>query len=123
MNTMHALRFFLVCFASGGILLTANAQGPAQLSDSALLNLVEKQTFEYFWDGAEPNSGMAAERVHMDNIYPEHDQSTIATGGSGFGLMAILAGIDRHYITRAQALARLNKIVTFLERADRFHGA
>jgi len=93
------------------------------LSDSALLDLVEKQTFEYFWKGAEPNSGMAAERVHTDNIYPEHDQSTIATGGSGFGLMAILAGIHRGYITRTQGLARFNKIVSFLEKADRFHGA
>jgi hypothetical protein len=93
------------------------------LSNSALLDLVEKQTFQYFWDGAEPNSGMAAERIHMDNIYPENDQSTIATGGSGFGCMAIIAAIDRRYITREQGLKRLEKIVSFLGKADRFHGA
>jgi hypothetical protein len=102
---------------------TTAAAAPAQLSDSALLDLVEKQTFQYFWDGAEPNSGMAAERVHMDNDYPEHDQRTIATGGSGFGLMAILAAVHRHYITREQGLRRFEKIVSFLEKADRFHGA
>jgi len=93
------------------------------LSDSALLDLVEKQTFNYFWDGAEPTSGMAPERIHMDNIYPEHDQRTIATGGSGFGCLAIIAGMHRRYITREQGLKRFEKIVSFLEKADRFHGA
>src|ERR1700744_762808 len=103
--------------------LMALTQSKARLSDSALLDVVERQTFEYFWDGAEPNSGMAAERIHSDNVYPEHDQSTIATGGRGFGVMAILAGIQRSYITRTQAFVRFDKIVSFLEKAPRFHGA
>jgi hypothetical protein len=96
---------------------------PKLSDDSKLLDLVEKQTFNYFWTGAEPNSGMAPERIHADNIYPEQDQRIIATGGSGFGCMAILAGINRAYITRAQGLQRFEKIVSFLEKADRFHGA
>lgn len=95
----------------------------ANLSDSALFDTVERRTFDYFWTGAEPNSGMAPERIHMDNDYPDHDQSTIATGGSGFGVMALLAGIERGYITRQQGYDRMNKIVSFLEKADRFHGA
>jgi hypothetical protein len=100
-------------------------KGPpsTRMSDEALLDLTERQTFMYFWDGAEPNSGMAPERIHLDNIYPSHDERIIATGGSGFGCMAILAGIRRGYITRAQGFRRLEKIVSFLEKADRFHGA
>ncbi|HSZ85403.1 MAG TPA: glucoamylase family protein [Puia sp.] len=94
-----------------------------EISDNALLDLVEKQTFKYFWDGAEPNSGMAPERVHLDNVYPDNDQSIIATGGSGFGCMAIISGIHRRYITRAEGFHRFEKIVSFLEKADRFHGA
>ena len=121
------MRTFLITLISIAASLSLSAQTgpgrPKNLSDSALLNLVERQTFHYFWDGAEPNSGMAAERRHGDGIYPAHDESTIATGGSGFGLMAILAAIHRHYITRAQGLARFKKIVGFLEKADRFHGA
>ncbi len=93
------------------------------LSDSALLDLVEKQTFNYFWDGAEPNSGLACERIHMDNIYPENDQSILTIGGSGFGFMAILSGINRNYITREEGLKRFEKMISFLEKADRFHGA
>ncbi len=103
---------------------TAGPEGSGkQLSDASLLDRVERQTFEYFWKGAEPHSGMAPERIHLDNIYPDHDQGIIATGGSGFGCMAILAAVKRGYITRAQALARFEKIVSFLEKADRFHGA
>ena len=39
------------------------------ISDSALFDTIERRTFQYFWTGAEPNSGMAAERIHMDNNY------------------------------------------------------
>lgn len=93
------------------------------LTDEALLDLVERRTFRYFWDGAEPNSGMACERIHMDGVYPMNDQRVVTTGGSGFGIMAIIAATERGYITRQQALDRLEQIADFLKRADRFHGA
>ena len=92
------------------------------ISDEALLDTIERRTFNYFWDGAEPNSGLARERIHMDGIYPENDQNVVTSGGSGFGIMAVLAGIDRGYVTRAEGLARMERIVAFLERADRFNG-
>ena len=41
------------------------------LSRDALLDTVQQQTLKYFWDYAEPNSGMARERYHPDGIYPE----------------------------------------------------
>ncbi|WP_420603037.1 glucoamylase family protein [Flagellimonas sp.] len=92
-------------------------------SDDELLDMVQRQTFEYFWSGAEPISGLARERIHLDNIYPAHDKDIITTGGSGFGLMAIIVGVERGFITRQQALERFERIVDFLTRADRFHGA
>jgi hypothetical protein len=84
--------------------------------------LVQYQTFNYFWEGAEPISGMARERIHMDGIYPQNDQNVITSGGSGFGIMAILVGIERGFISRNKGLNRMRKIVDFLENADRFHG-
>ena len=69
------------------------------LSDDALLDTVQRRTFNYFWDGAEPNSGLARERIHMDGVYPENDQNVVTSGGSGFGIMAVLAGIHRGYVT------------------------
>lgn len=92
------------------------------ISEDSLLTLVQYQTFQYFWDNAETTSGLGKERTHMDNIYPDNDQTVVTTGGSGFGLMAILVGIERGFITREQALERYTKIVNFLEKADRFHG-
>lgn len=94
-----------------------------ELTDDQLLDTLQHQTFRYFWDGAEPTSGMARERIHMDNIYPQNDQDVITLGGSGFGVMAILVGVERGFITREEALARYQKIVDYLGKADRFHGA
>jgi len=93
------------------------------MDDAALLDLVQKQTFNYFWDGAEPISGMARERYHEDSVYQDHDQDIITIGGSGFGLMAMITAVERGFIERGKALERLDKILTFLENADRFHGA
>ncbi|RZJ65213.1 MAG: beta-glucosidase [Flavobacterium sp.] len=108
--------------ASKTDIVTANPT-EHKLSDEQLLDLVEKQTFKYFWDYAEPNSGLARERFFPDGYYPEDDAHVIAVGGSGFGLMSILAAINQKYVTREQAVTRLEKIANFLEKADRFHGA
>lgn len=85
------------------------------LSDDALLTLVQEQTFKYFWDFAHPASGMARER--------NTSGKTVTSGGSGFGIMALIVGAERGFITRQQALERMEKIVSFLETTDRFHGA
>lgn len=92
-------------------------------SDTELLNLVQKQTLKYFWDYAEPNSLMGRERFHPDGIYPQNDPNVVTTGGSGFGLMSILVGVDRGFIPRDEAVKRLTHITEFLKNADRFHGA
>ena len=94
-----------------------------KISDDSLLTLVQLRTFQYFWDGAEPNSGMARERIHVDGIYPDNDMNVVTSGGTGFGVMAILVGIERGFITRNEGYSRLFKIVEFLKKADRFHGA
>ncbi len=91
--------------------------------EKAIFDKVQQQTFQYFWDGAEPVSGLARERFHSDNIYPQNDKNTVTSGGGGFGVMAILVGIERGFITREQGVERFEKIVHFLETADRFHGA
>ncbi|HXB35249.1 MAG TPA: glucoamylase family protein [Puia sp.] len=85
------------------------------ISDSALLTLVEQQTFNYFWNGADANSGMAKERA---------SQTEVTTGGSGFGVMSMLVAVQRGFITRAQALTRISTIVNFLTNsATTYHGA
>ena len=67
------------------------------ISDEALMDTIQRCTFNYFWEGAEPNSGLACERIHMDGIYPEDDQHVVTTGGSGFVIFVVMymAGIDQ----------------------------
>jgi len=103
--------------------ITVIKNEPIAVIDTALFRRVQQQTFQYFWDGAEPVSGLARERFHVDNIYPENDKHIVTSGGSGFGVMAILVGIERKFITRDEGRRQLEKIVHFLETADRFHGA
>jgi len=86
------------------------------ISDDSLLTLVQRQTFKYFWDFGHPVSGMARER----NTSGE----TVTTGGTGFGIMTIPVAVNRSFITRADGLARVQKIVSFLKNnAPHFHGA
>ena len=98
-------------------------QQNGKLTDEQLLDLVQETTFQYFWDGAEPVSGLSRERIHMDGVYPQNDKNVVTSGGGGFGVMAILVGIERGFITRKEGVERLQKIVTFLQNADRYHGA
>jgi hypothetical protein len=87
------------------------------ISDNALLDLVQQQTFKYFWDFGHPVSGLARER---SNTTPE----TVTSGGSGFGIMCIPVAVSRNFITRAQGLQRMQTIVAFLKNtAQKFHGA
>lgn len=90
------------------------------LSDDQLLDLVQKQTFRYFWDFAHPVSGMARERSNRSFDYGDE---VVTTGGTGFGVMATIVASERKFITREQAAAHTKKIVDFLWKADMFHGA
>lgn len=86
------------------------------MTDDELLTMVQQASFRYYWEGASPVSGMARENI------PGNDK-IIATGASGFGVMALVVGVDRGFITRDQGVERMLRIARFLERADRFHGA
>ena len=86
------------------------------MTDAALLTMLQKECFLYYWDGAEPHSGVARENI------PGNDH-LVATGASGFGIMALVVGMSRGFIAREQGIARLGKIVNFLAKAPRYHGA
>jgi hypothetical protein len=98
-------------------------EAPAALTDEQLLDTIQHATFQYFWEGAEPRSGLARERYHVDGIYPQDDKNIVTSGGSGFGIMALIVGMERGFITRQQGVERMDTMIAFLERCDRFHGA
>ena len=92
---------------------------PKSLSDSALLDLVQKQTFRYFWDFAHPVSNLSRER---SNEAYNYGNEVVTTGGTGFGVMSVIVATERKWITRDTAAKFLLKMVNFLLKANSYHG-
>ncbi|HUR31395.1 MAG TPA: glucoamylase family protein [Saprospiraceae bacterium] len=110
--------YFIKAFTVPGVLITTSdtLEGFVfEMSDDQFLDMVQRYTFRYFWEYAHPVSGMARERLGSDDV--------VTTGGSGFGVMSIIVGIHRGYITREEGVNRLLQIVSFLQFADKYHGA
>jgi hypothetical protein len=85
------------------------------MSDDELLTMLQEACFRYYWEGAHPAAGTTLENIPGDD-------RIVATGASGFGIMALIVGVDRGFITRDQGLDRMTEIVLFLEKAPRYHG-
>jgi len=86
------------------------------LTDDDLLTMLQEACFRYYWEGAHPQSGTTLESIPGDD-------RMVATGATGFGIMALIVGVDRGFVTREEGVQRLSKILDFLERAPRYHGA
>ena len=127
LEPLHSYRFELAEGAGFGITLKKgysfsfvtsvdeSADKFPRIADEELLTLVQEQTFRYFWDYAHPVSGLARERLGSDN--------TVTSGGSGFGIMTLPVAVERGFISRADAAERMRRILSFLQAAERFHGA
>jgi hypothetical protein len=85
------------------------------MNDEDLLTMVQEACFRYYWEASHPNAGLALENL-------PGDENLVAVGASGFGIMSIIVGIERGFISREQGAKRFIKIVDFLKNADRFHG-
>ncbi|MEO6905899.1 MAG: glucoamylase family protein [Ginsengibacter sp.] len=89
------------------------------LSDSALLDLVQRQTIKYFYDFAHPYSEMSRER---SNTSFDYGSEVVTTGGTGFGVMALIVGVERKWLPRDSVTKRILKMLRFLNKADSYHG-
>lgn len=86
------------------------------LTDNQLLDTVQRRTFRYFWEFGHPVSGMARERNSSGDV--------VTTGGTGFGIMSMVAAVNRNFITRTEARDRILLIANFLtNNCTRYHGA
>jgi exo beta-1,2-glucooligosaccharide sophorohydrolase (non-reducing end) len=95
---------------------SAASASTREFSDDELLTMLQEACFRYYWEGADPHSGMARENIPGDD-------RIVATGASGFGITALVVGVNRGFITRKEGVERLTRIVAFLEHAQRYHGA
>jgi hypothetical protein len=123
----YVIFFYLILFSVSGVYAQnqiADENGNAvsinkNLSDSVLLDLVQKQTIKYFWDFAHPVSGMARERSNTSFNY---GNEVVTTGGTGFGVMALIVSAERKWIQRDSVANRILKMLKFLYKADSYHG-
>src|SRR5262245_22447023 len=99
---------------------TMDAAALATLPDEPLLEIVQRQTFHFFWDGAHPVSGLAPDRC---TTRANAADDKVAIGGSGFGIMAILVAVERGWVTREAAIERLSRMLDLLTAATCYHGA
>jgi len=97
-------------------LSNATSASTREFTDDELLTMLQEACFHYYWEGADPNSGMTRENIPGDD-------RIVATGASGFGISTLVVAVDRGFISREQGVERLTKIVGFLEHAQRYHGA
>lgn len=114
-NLTRHYRIAAVAGAVEGAVSATAAAETRPMSDEELLDMTQQATFRYFWDYAHPVSGLARERSNGD-------ANIVTTGGSGFGIMALVVGAERGWVTREQAVTHMIKVVSFLQFADRFHG-
>ena len=92
----------------------------AYLEDARLLDQLQRDAFRFIWEDGCPVSGMAYESNEWKNDSP------VAVGGTGFGIAAIVVAVDRGWITREQAVVRLQTMTHFLrDKTSRrlLHGA
>lgn len=89
------------------------------LTDDQLMDIVQEAALGYFWDFAHPVSRTAREGQNFG-----HSLDTVTTGGTGMGMMSIVVGAERGFVTRAAAAQRIIIMLNFLGTVvDRYHGA
>src|SRR3989454_6186628 len=83
---------------------------PDSARAAAFLDTLEERTFHYFWDLTNPQNGLTPDRA------PSPSFSSIAA--VGFALTAYPIGVERRYITRAQAAQRTLTTLRFFWRSE-----
>src|SRR5579862_2099116 len=93
--------------SSGGTAL------PAVLSpeDDQFLDQLERATFLFFWEQADPKTGMVKDRC---NVHIEDRGVVASIAATGFGLTAICIADERGFISRDAALERVFAALRFL---------
>jgi hypothetical protein len=95
-------------------------------ADDAFLEDLSRRSFRYFWEQADPSTGLVRDRARADGTPhpPGHNSHNIASSAAtGFGLTAYCIAAERGWITDAEARARVRTTLSYYaRRAEQFHG-
>ena len=115
-----AVRAWLCCGVIGGLGVSGSAQqqlaeaeGAISAADGEFLDTLQQRTFQFFWETANPDNGLVPDR--WPGRGPDPAPSSVAA--VGFGLTAYCAGVERGYITRDEAIARVLNTLRFFWEA------
>jgi hypothetical protein len=108
-------------FTGGGIAtdILLPKTSAAASNNSELLDEMERASFEFFWNEANPYTGLVRDRSEADGGSRSRMSSIAATG---FGLTALCIAHQRNYRPRAEITARVRRTLHFLEHAPHVHG-
>ena len=123
------LLFLLLAFPSQNFSFTnphLRAELPRQLSpeDQSFLEDLERRSFRYFWEEADPNTGLVPDRARTDGSpLDENHHNVASTAATGFGLTGLCIAADHGWIDQRLAHDRaLNTLRFFATKAFQEHG-
>jgi hypothetical protein len=92
--------------------------------DEGFLEDLERRMFLYFWEQADPMTGLVRDRARTDGSPLDENHRDVASiASTGFGLTALCIAAERNWVKPQQALERVRATLRyFAERAEQFHG-
>jgi hypothetical protein len=122
-------REFLRSFLAGATVLSIGERGFARRlfsahesrqSDSALLDELQRASFDFFWNEADPNTGLVRDRAKANGGDKRQISSIAATG---FGLTALCIAYERNLRPQSEIAQRVRNSLNFLaNQAPHEHG-
>src|SRR5882757_871363 len=103
---------------------TAAANSKFTRADELFLDDLQHRSFNYFWEEANPETGLVPDRARVDgSTLDENHQNVASIAATGFGLTALVIAAERNWITRSQAQERTRKtLLFFANKAFQQHG-
>lgn len=95
---------------------------PVRLASAEVefLDQLEQASFRYFWEAADPQTGLVKDRSRADG--PD-SRSVASIAATGFGLTALCIGSYRQWVSETQAQDRVRTTLRFLRhRMPHHHG-
>jgi len=105
-------------------LLAQRAQPDPFQTDEAFLEDLSRRTFMFFWEQADPQTGIIRDRARTDGSPPDERARDIGSIASvGFGLTGMCIAAERGWLPRAQVVDRTRATLRFFAgRMEQEHG-
>lgn len=97
---------------------TVSAQPAFSAADEAFLDDLQHKLFQYFWELADPQTGIVPDRARTDGSALDDNHRNVGSiAATGFGLTALCIGAERKWIETDRAIERTRLTLRFF--ADR----